>query len=181
MIGGPLTGRVALVTGAARGIGLAIATRLMEAGAEVIVHDRDAHAEAVARSLSAAGGSATALIHDLAKPSAPSEMLAELRAAGREPDILVLCASVEIRQTWDTLSDEAIALQSEVNVHASARLLQAFLPGMISRGLWARHRHRLGAGAEGECRLSLLRRDQGSADQHDPDAGPHPAGSRTSP
>lgn len=134
MIMGPLTGRVALVTGAARGIGLSIATRLMEAGAGTVVHDRDAHAVAVARSLSEAGGSATALIHDLARPSAPSAMLAELQAAGREPDILVLCASAEIRETLESLSDAAIGLQSEVNVHASARLLQAFLPGMISRG-----------------------------------------------
>ena len=131
---GPLTGRVALVTGAARGIGLAIATRLAEAGAGTIIHDRDAQAGTVARSLSAAGWSASPLIHDLAMPSAPSAMLAELRAAGREPDILVLCASAEIRQTWEAVSDEALQLQSEVNLHATARLLQTFLPGMIGRG-----------------------------------------------
>lgn len=131
---GLLTGRVALVTGAARGIGLAIATRLAEAGAALAIHDRDAQAEAVARSLCENGGSARALIHDLASPSAPSAMLAELQAAGREPDILVLCASVEIRETWEALTDVAIAQQSEVNLHATARLLQAFLPGMINRG-----------------------------------------------
>lgn len=131
---GPLTGRVALVTGAARGIGLAIATRFVEAGAAMIIHDRDAQAEAVARSLCEAGGSASPLIHDLASPSAPSAMLAELQAAGREPDILVLCASVEIRETWEALTDVAIAQQSEVNLHATARLLQAFLPRMINRG-----------------------------------------------
>jgi NAD(P)-dependent dehydrogenase (short-subunit alcohol dehydrogenase family) len=131
---GPLTGRVALVTGAARGIGLAIATRLAEAGAETIIHDRDAQAGTAARSLSAAGWSASALIHDLAVPSAPSDMLVKLQAAGREPDILVLCASAEIRQTWEALSDEALQVQSEVNLHATARLLQTFLPGMIDRG-----------------------------------------------
>ncbi len=131
---GPLARRVALVTGAARGIGMAIATRLAEAGAALIIHDRDTQAQAVARSLSAAGWSASPLIHDLARPCAPSAMLAELKAAGREPDIVVLCASAEIRQTWEALTDEAMGLQSEVNVHATARLLQAFLPGMISRG-----------------------------------------------
>lgn len=131
---GPLTGRVALVTGAARGIGLAIATRLAGAGAEIVIHDRDAQAGAVADSLTTAGGSARALIHDLALPSAPSAMQAELQAAGREPDILVLCASAEIRETWEALTDVAIAQQSEVNLHATARLLQAFLPGMINRG-----------------------------------------------
>jgi len=40
---GALSGRVALVTGAARGIGLAIATRLAEASAPMIIHDRDEH------------------------------------------------------------------------------------------------------------------------------------------
>lgn len=39
-----LSGRVALVTGAARGIGLAIATRLATAGVHAIIHDRDAAA-----------------------------------------------------------------------------------------------------------------------------------------
>ncbi len=131
---GQLTGRVALVTGAARGIGLAIATRLAEAGAETIIHDRDAQAATIARSLSAAGWSASSLIHDLAVPSAPSAMLAELRLAGREPDILVLCASAEIRETWEALSEDALRVQSEVNLHATARLLQAFLPVMVGRG-----------------------------------------------
>ncbi|MFJ5367789.1 SDR family NAD(P)-dependent oxidoreductase, partial [Bosea sp. CER48] len=45
---GALSGRVALVTGAARGIGLAIATRLAEAGVHAVIHDRDAVAAALA-------------------------------------------------------------------------------------------------------------------------------------
>lgn len=130
----PLAERVALVTGAARGIGLAIATRLAEAGAHAIIHDRDGEAEAVAASLAAAGHSAEPLIHDLAEPAAPAAMLARLKEAGREPDILVLCASAEIRESWQVLSEEALQLQSAVNLHATARLLRCFLPGMIARG-----------------------------------------------
>jgi NAD(P)-dependent dehydrogenase (short-subunit alcohol dehydrogenase family) len=130
-----LAGRVALVTGGARGIGLAIATALARAGAHAIVHDRDREAAdaAVAR-LAAEGTTASSLIADLAEPSAPAAMLAELRGSGREPDILVLCASVEIRQALDAVSDEAISLQSEVNLHATVRLLREALPSMISRG-----------------------------------------------
>jgi len=131
---GPLSGRVALVTGAARGIGCAIATRLAEAGADLVIHDRDGEAGTVAAGLRAAGHLASALIHDLALPATPSAMLSDLQQARREPDILVLCASAEIRETWDVLSDAALATQSEVNLHATARLLKLFLPGMIARG-----------------------------------------------
>jgi len=130
----PLSGRIALVTGAARGIGLAIAQRLAQAGAHVVIHDRDGEADTVAAALREAGHLADALVHDLAWPSAPLAMLAELQRAGYEPDILVLCASAEIRESWDALSDAALSLQSEVNLHATARLLRTFLPGMIARG-----------------------------------------------
>ena len=58
-------------------------------------------------------------------------MRAEIEAG---PDILILCASVEIREGWERISEAALALQSEVNVHATVRLIQAFLPGMIVRG-----------------------------------------------
>jgi NAD(P)-dependent dehydrogenase (short-subunit alcohol dehydrogenase family) len=132
---GPLSGRVALVTGAARGIGLAIATRLADAGAHAIIHDRDAAAaDAAVADLRAQNHAATALIADLAEPSAPAAMAAQLMAKGTEPDILVLCASVEMLETWDAVSEAAMAAQTQVNLHATVRLLQAFLPGMLARG-----------------------------------------------
>ncbi|MBN9442815.1 SDR family oxidoreductase, partial [Bosea sp. (in: a-proteobacteria)] len=59
---------------------------------------------------------------------------AELKAKGREPDILVLCASVEILESWDAVSEAAMAAQTAINLHATMRLLQAFLPGMLARG-----------------------------------------------
>ncbi len=131
---GALSGRVALVTGAARGIGLALASGLAGAGAQAIVHDRDAvAAEAAAAGLRASGLGATRLVHDLAEPGAPARMQAELAGAQLSPDILILCASAEIRERWDGASDAALALQSEVNLHATARLIKAFLPAMIAR------------------------------------------------
>lgn len=132
---GSLSGRVALVTGAARGIGLAIATRLAEAGAHAIIHDRDVVAADVATAeLWARGLAATALIADLADPAPPATMAAELGAKGAAPDILVFCASVEMLETWDTVSEAAMAAQTTINIHATVRLLQAFLPGMLARG-----------------------------------------------
>lgn len=131
---GILSGRVALVTGGARGIGLAIASALAAAGAHVVVHDRDAEAEAVALRFRDGGSRASALKEDLGVPDAPGRMASALHGDGLSPDILVLCASAEIRQTLEAMTDEALALQSEVNLHATARLLKVFLPGMRSRG-----------------------------------------------
>jgi NAD(P)-dependent dehydrogenase (short-subunit alcohol dehydrogenase family) len=132
---GSLTGRVALVTGGARGIGLAIATRLAEAGAHAIIHDRDAvAANAAAVDLQARDLIASTLIADLADAAAPAVMAAELTANGTEPDILVLCASVETLEAWDAVSEAAMAAQTQINLHATVRLLQAFLPGMLAHG-----------------------------------------------
>jgi NAD(P)-dependent dehydrogenase (short-subunit alcohol dehydrogenase family) len=61
-------------------------------------------------------------------------MAAELKAKGTEPDILVLCASVEMLESWDAVSETAMAAQTQINLHATVRLLQAFLPGMLARG-----------------------------------------------
>ncbi|RXT56068.1 hypothetical protein B6S44_08325 [Bosea sp. Tri-44] len=132
---GVLAGRTALVTGAARGIGLAIATRLAEAGAHAVIHDRDAAAATTAAlDLRASNLAASPLIADLAEAAAPPAMAAELTANGTEPDILVLCASVETLETWDAVSEAAMAAQTQINLHATLRLLQAFLPGMLARG-----------------------------------------------
>lgn len=132
---GPLSGRAALVTGAARGIGLAIASALAGAGAHAIIHDRDAvAAETAAADLRARRLAASPLIADLAEAAAPAAMAAELEAQGTAPDILVLCASVEMPESWDMVSEAAMAAQTQINFHATVRLLQAFLPGMLARG-----------------------------------------------
>jgi NAD(P)-dependent dehydrogenase (short-subunit alcohol dehydrogenase family) len=132
---GALSGRVALVTGAARGIGLAIAIRLAEAGAHAVIHDRDAAAaHAAVAGLHERRLAASSLIADLADATAPATMAAELKMNGIDTDILVLCASVETLETWDAVSEAAMASQTQVNLHATVRLLQAFLPAMRERG-----------------------------------------------
>ncbi|KRE11934.1 hypothetical protein ASE63_19525 [Bosea sp. Root381] len=131
---GSLSGRVALVTGGARGIGLAIATALAAAGARLVIHDRDEEAVAVARSLGDTAGHALPIVADLAKPDAVARITTALGRQSLAPDILILGASAEIRQTVESVSDEALILQSEVNLHATARLLKAFVPDMRARG-----------------------------------------------
>jgi NAD(P)-dependent dehydrogenase (short-subunit alcohol dehydrogenase family) len=131
-------GRVALVTGSSRGIGRAIAARLAEAGAAIAIHGRDAaEAESVALELARAGHGAAACPADLADAGGVAVLAGLLRDRLGPPDILVLNASVEYRQDWRATTDEAMAAQTEVNLHASVRAIQAFLPGMIERG-WGR-------------------------------------------
>jgi pteridine reductase len=94
-LGVDLTGRTALVTGAARRVGAEIARGLAESGARVIVHYRSS--ESAAASLveeldrSTPG---TALVRaDLARPEEIERLMGELNASGLRPDILVNSAS----------------------------------------------------------------------------------------
>ncbi len=92
-----LTGRVALVTGAARGLGAAMAEALAEAGAHVVLNDIDADAlhEAQAR-LSAAGLSVTASPFDVTDHEAAAASISGIEAAHGRLDILVNNAGIAI-------------------------------------------------------------------------------------
>src|SRR2546421_7141349 len=86
-----LTGVRALVTGATSGIGQAIAEAYGREGASVVVAGRDAsRAEAVVRTLEAAGATATAIVADLRTPDG----VAALLAAAGEVDVLVNNAGI---------------------------------------------------------------------------------------
>lgn len=85
-----LSGRTALVSGASRGIGEAIAHLLAAHGAHVICSSRKAEAcEAVAAAIRAGGGSAEAAAMHAGDPAAIEALFAGLDAAGRQVDILV--------------------------------------------------------------------------------------------
>ncbi len=91
---GELTGRVAIVTGASRGIGRAIALRLAAAGARVVAGARADHAQPVAREIEAAGGAAVAVALDVTEAESIAAMTRTALDRFERIDVLVNNAGI---------------------------------------------------------------------------------------
>jgi 3-oxoacyl-[acyl-carrier protein] reductase len=133
--GSPLTGRTALVTGASRGIGQAIAMRLAALGARVLLVARDPSAlTAVQREIASQGGDAEIHSCDLTSDFAIEALGATIAASGG-CDILVNCAGIGRMGTpLHELPVEDFDLIFATNVRAPYLLMRAIVPGMIERG-----------------------------------------------
>jgi NAD(P)-dependent dehydrogenase (short-subunit alcohol dehydrogenase family) len=126
-----LDGRSALVTGASRGIGAAIARALDRAGARVALAARDRAAlEAVAADLA---NDPVVLPVDLSTLDGPGRLAAESLAALGTVDALVNNAAIAHRGPATELDAEIIDRLHAVNVRAPLLLISALLPGMIER------------------------------------------------
>lgn len=138
---GKLTNRVALVTGAGRGIGRAIVLAFAAEGANVALSARTAKEldDAVA-AIRAAGGKATAFTADLSDRAAAPKLTAAVAQQLGPIDILVNNAGVGSSSDPKPLvnfSDDFWDLSMQVNVTAPYQLCKAVLPSMISRR-WGR-------------------------------------------
>lgn len=116
----------ALVTGAARRIGRALAIAAAEAGYDVAVHHRDSEheAEETAAAVRAIGRHACVLGGDLAKD--PQSLVYEAREALGPVTLLVNNASVFLDDRLETLTRETWDAHLEANLHAPIALTQAF-------------------------------------------------------
>jgi 3-oxoacyl-[acyl-carrier protein] reductase len=115
---GSLAGKAALVTGAATGIGKAIAAGLAEAGARVVVnhpHTPEPAAKVVA-DIEAAGGTAVAIAADVRERAEYQAMVAELTRDFGQWDILVNNAAVAITKPFATVTEAEFDLSFAVNV-----------------------------------------------------------------
>ncbi len=129
-----LEGRAALVTGASRGIGAAIAKALAEAGADVAVHGNATPAEATCAAVRHCGRKAVAVVADMADPAAPDRMVREAVAALGGLDIVVNNAGIIRRgPTVDTSDDDWQAV-IEVNLSGVFRLCRAAGRQMLASG-----------------------------------------------
>jgi len=129
-----LSGKTAIVTGAARGIGRAIALRLADAGASVVLCDmtQDA-AEMTAHEIGQAGGKALGLAADVTKAE-DIERLVEATAPFGGVDILVNNAALRGWATWETLTEADWDRFMAVNTKSVFFLSQAVAKRMVAQG-----------------------------------------------
>ncbi|HZT47718.1 MAG TPA: 3-oxoacyl-ACP reductase family protein [Hyphomicrobiaceae bacterium] len=134
-----LAGRVALVTGAARGIGKAIALALAQAGADVAVNYRERldAAEAVASAVRKLGRRTVAVRADVSQGPEVRELVAAVARELGPIDILVNNAGIAIRRGIDDLSEADFDRTIAVNLKSAFLCTQAVLPGMRARR-WGR-------------------------------------------
>jgi NAD(P)-dependent dehydrogenase (short-subunit alcohol dehydrogenase family) len=136
-----LTGRVALVTGARREIGRAIAMGLAGAGARLAIHhagtaEEAGDAAAVVRDIQSMGGDAAAFGQDFTRDDAGLTLAAAV-TAWAPVDILVLNASIELPEEFRCITREHFDRQIAVNLRTTMELLQRLVPPMAERG-WGR-------------------------------------------
>jgi len=132
-----LTGKVAIVTGAACGIGAVYAKALAESGAQVIVADLDASgAEDTAAGLRAAGHAAQACGVDITDPAQTQSMAAFAQAQYGGVDILVNNAAFmkAVGAPLLTYPLELWRATMDVNVSGTLHCIRAVAPLMIARG-----------------------------------------------
>jgi 3-oxoacyl-[acyl-carrier protein] reductase len=134
-----LTGRVALVTGASRGIGAAIALALADAGASVAVNYRErvAEAESVAAAITATGRRAITVAADVSSGEAVGAMLLTVTEKLGAPDILINNAGIALIRGIDDLTEADFDQTIAVNLKSVFLCTQAVLPHMRAQS-WGR-------------------------------------------
>lgn len=144
LVGGtPLEGKVALVTGASRGIGGSLARRFATAGAAVAVsartveegdHPLPGSNATTVREITDAGGHAIAIAADLARADQRPALVHEVERRLGPIDVLVNNAAVTYFEPVETFSEKHYATMFEVQVRAPFALSQLVIGGMEERG-----------------------------------------------
>ncbi|WP_332119287.1 SDR family oxidoreductase [Azorhizobium caulinodans] len=130
-----LQGRIAVITGAASGIGRATAARLADAGAAVALVDRDAEGlAATASTVTQAGGRAIVLPGDVGAPEAVEAAAAQVRETFGGIDILIAAAGMSVGGTVLTTRPDDWDAVFRANVGGTWLWARAVIPSMQARG-----------------------------------------------
>jgi len=130
--------RVAVVTGAAAGMGLAVAQRLAAGGHRVALLDLDGDAAATAAAdLRATGATAFAATVDVADRAAVDHAIGKVRTELGPVEIIVTSAGLDEFQSFTDITAEAWARMLAVNLTGTFHCLQAVIPDMLAAG-WGR-------------------------------------------
>ena len=130
-------GRVALITGASRGIGAAVARLLASRGMRVVVnyHASRDQADEVVASIRSAGGQAMAVQADVRDGPAVLGMVGQVRAAMGEVEVLVHNALMPYAiKSFDEISWEELGGKLDQEMRAAFLVTKAVVPGMTRRG-----------------------------------------------
>jgi citronellol/citronellal dehydrogenase len=141
-VAGACAGKLALVTGASRGLGKAIAQRFAAEGATVGLTARtmepdrkyDGSLRQTLDEIIGIGGSAIAIQADLSKPEDRERLFAEMVERVGAPDILVNNAAVTFLRPLDEFAERRVRLMIEMHVLAPMHLTQLVIPAMRERG-----------------------------------------------
>ncbi len=134
-----LAGRVAIVTGAGRNIGRAIALALADAGSSVVVNARSnkSEADAVVHEIESAGGKALACLGDVADPAAVDAMAAATVSRFGRIDILVNNAALRGEKSLDEMSYADWRRILDVTLDGAFHCVKACLPQLKASGAGA--------------------------------------------
>lgn len=138
-----MRGRRALVTGGSLSIGRAIVLAFADAGADVAIHyaaeadaafERPDAAAATAAEVERRGRRAATIAADFALAGEGSRTVAEAVRQLGGIDVLVVCASIQYRTSFEEITPEQVDRQVRINFNASVELLQAAVPPMRAQG-----------------------------------------------
>jgi len=132
-----LTGRVALVTGSAQGLGFEMAKGLTRAGAHVLVNGRDKHVANAVSLIKSLGGSAQALVFDVSVDSARAAALSTIASEHDRLDILINNVGMRDRRPIEEIDGPDFQALLQVNL-TSAFLLCREVVGLMRARQWGR-------------------------------------------
>jgi NAD(P)-dependent dehydrogenase (short-subunit alcohol dehydrogenase family) len=130
-----LTGRTAVITGASRGLGEAMARSLAQSGARIALVARDTQRlEEVRRSIVENGGTAAVFRADVTREKDVRDLAAGVRGQFGEPQILVNDAGANLRRNLVEFSLEEFRSILDANLTSTFLMCRAFVPGMQGTG-----------------------------------------------